>query len=354
MEKVLKVGVIGCGEIAQIAHIPYLQELPGFEVAAICDISRHVVDQVGDRFGVNDKYLDYREMLSRTDLDAVLVSNHDHAEPSIAAMRAGKHVLVEKPMAFNLDQADQMLAAAEENDVKLMIAYMKRYDPAYEWALPQFKAMEDLRLIRMHDFAGGYEINDEIYDLAKPIDIPQRFLQEQQAAMNAAKLAAIGEERADSLAAYNNLLYLCSHDAIILQEAFGPPTRILHADIYKDLFVVAILDYGEGTRCIWESGMVLEISDWDEQLMAYGGKRRIEVKFPFPYLRNAATVVNVNDMEGNANAQKTYVVSFDEAFKREWRHFYECVTEDNVPITSGEKGRADLALLIDLVKAARP
>jgi predicted dehydrogenase len=293
-------------------------------------------------------------MLSEIDLDVVLVTMHDHADPSIAAMRAGKHVMVEKPMAFNLEQADRMLAAAKENDVKLMVAYMKRYDPAYEWALPQLKAMEDIRLIRMHDFAGGYEINDEIYDLAKPIDVPEELIEEHQAKMNAAKLAAIGEDRSEYLAAYNTLLYLCSHDAIILQEAFGPPTRILHVDIFEDLFVVAILEYGESTRCIWESGMILEISDWDEQLMAYGGKRRIEIKFPFPYLRNAATVVNVNDMEGKANAQKKYVVSFDEAFKREWRHFYECVTEDKEPITSGEKGRADLALLIDLVKAARP
>jgi hypothetical protein len=58
-------------------------------------------------------------------------------------------------------------------------------------------------------------------------------------------------------------------------------------------------------------------------------------------------------MEGKASIQKQILVSYDEAFKRQWRHFYECVVKDEWPITNGDKGKADIELLIDLIKFAR-
>jgi predicted dehydrogenase len=352
MDKKLKVGVIGCGEIAQIAHIPFLLELPQYDAQAICDISEHVVTGVGNRFGIKNRYLDYKEMISDEDLDAVVISTHDHFDPVITAANAGVHVLVEKPIAFNLDQADQMIAAAAENNVKLMVAYMKRYDPAFEYALDYFKNIKGLHMIRVHDFAGGYQINSEIYDLIKPNDLSEDFLKKSGEEMTAAKLAAIGEDRAKYLEAFNMLIYLCSHDAIILHEAFGPPTEIVYSDIYNENMVLAVLKYGDNVRCLWESALIMDIADWDEQLVAFGKEQRVELKFPFPYLKNEATIVNINEMEGDVNIQKRVLVSYDEAFKREWRHFYECITKDQEPITSGEKGRRDLALLIDLIKAA--
>jgi predicted dehydrogenase len=352
MEKKIKIGVIGCGEIGQIAHIPYLKELPQYELVAICDLSQKIIDQVGDQYGIAHRYVDYKKMLSEVEMEAVVVSNHDHYQLVVDAANAGKHVMVEKPFAFNLEQADHMIAAAKENNVKLMVGYMKRYDPAFEYALEKFNKMKGLHLIRMHDFAGGYSINAEIYDLVKNDDLPEALIASMNKEMRTAQLAALSEEKADYLSAYTMLLYLCSHDSIILHEAFGPPTEILFSEVYSKDHVVAVLKYGENACCMWESALITDISDWDEQLIAFGTEQRIEVKFPFPYLRNEATLVNINEMEGNANIQKQVVVSFDEAYKREWRHFYDCVTKDIEPITSGEKGRRDLAFLIDLIKAA--
>ncbi len=100
--------------------------------------------------------------------------------------------------------------------------------------------------------------------------------------------------------------------------------------------------------------MLLGRPSWDEHLYAYGENRALQIEFPFPYLKNAVTYLNVNENEPGANIQKRVQVSFDEAFKREWRHFYECITENKEPITSGEKGRRDIAFLIDLVKASCP
>src|SRR5262245_59073825 len=122
----VKVGLIGCGGIAQMMHLPYLKELDDrFEIAALSDISPGLLALVARDYGVERTYLDYREMLERADLDAVLVLTQHHAEPAIAAARAGKHVLIEKPMVVNLDEADELIDAVRSSGVKAMVAYMK-------------------------------------------------------------------------------------------------------------------------------------------------------------------------------------------------------------------------------------
>jgi len=354
MKKTLGVGVIGCGQIAQIAHLPFLNELPEYEVRAICDLSQHILDTVGKRFGVSKRYLDYHDLVKQPDIDVVLVSTVDHADIAIAALNAGKHVFCEKPMAFNLEQCDAMIEASKRNNVKLTIGYMKRHDPAYQFALPLLHEIKDLRLIRVHDLAGDYHINNEIYDLEVNSDVPEEVRAKALEVEKDARIQAIGKSRADLENAYGTLLGLCSHDSIVLHEAFGSPTKIISVDIYANIFVVAILEYGPNVRCVWESGMLLERPSWDEHLSAYGENRALQIEFPFPYLKNAATYVNVNENEKGINVQKRFQVSFDEAFKREWRHFYECITENKEPITSGDKGRRDIAFLINLVKASRP
>lgn len=356
MSKQLKVGVVGCGEIAQIAHLPYLKELPNFSVEAICDVSPAVLAGVGDQFNVAKRTTDYRELVSMPDLDVVLVCNRDHAEPVIAALENGKHVMVEKPMAFNLRQADDMIAAARENKRKLMVAYMKRYDPGYQYALAQIKAIPQVHLIRIHDFGGSYHINNEIYDLFRATDIPQSKIKEARTLEDKAMLEAIGEGNREHLDTFSLLMYNCSHDAIVLREAFGSPERIIDADVYGNGFVLASLEYklpsGTNTRCVWETGLEMNLSDWDEQIAVYGSDRRVSVHFPFPYLKNAVTEVVVGQMENEVFVEKHVTASFDEAFKREWRHFYDCVVNDQEPITGADKGRADIALLIDLLKTA--
>ena len=120
----LRVGVVGCGLIAQIAHLPYLQELAqSFEISAICATSPSRVEQVGQRYNVPKRYLDYRELVEQ-DLDAVFVLTRDHADIAIAAAERGKHVFVEKPIAFNLEEADAMTACARKHGVKLLVGYI--------------------------------------------------------------------------------------------------------------------------------------------------------------------------------------------------------------------------------------
>jgi len=104
-DRVIGVGVIGCGEIAQLMHLPYLMELPAFRIAALCDISPGTVDAVAEQYGVAARYTDHRALLDDPNVDAVVICTYDHGEMVADAIRAGKHLIVEKPLAFTPQEA---------------------------------------------------------------------------------------------------------------------------------------------------------------------------------------------------------------------------------------------------------
>src|SRR3954471_14266375 len=150
MAKRIRVGVVGCGLIAQVMHLPYLTELEDrFEIAALCDLSEPVATELARRYGVARTHARWDDMIDAGGLDAVMIlTSGSHAPVAIAAARAGLHVFTEKPMCLSVAEAEAMVAAAAEADVRLMVGTMKRYDPAYERLAELLPAVEDLRLVR--------------------------------------------------------------------------------------------------------------------------------------------------------------------------------------------------------------
>lgn len=124
----LKVAVIGCGNIA-MSHLTAYQSNPNVEIYALCDIDEKILADRAEKFHVTRTYTDYNEMLKLEEIDAVSVCtwNAAHAECSIAALNAGKHVLCEKPMAVNGEQARKMMEAARANGKLLMIGFVRRF-----------------------------------------------------------------------------------------------------------------------------------------------------------------------------------------------------------------------------------
>ena len=110
----MRVGIIGAGNIAQYAHLPGYQKVPGVQIVAICDIVPERAKQVAAKWNVPQVFTDYREMLKQP-LDAVsiCVPNCVHAEATIAALESGAHVLCEKPMALDALEGEAMVAAAK-------------------------------------------------------------------------------------------------------------------------------------------------------------------------------------------------------------------------------------------------
>jgi predicted dehydrogenase len=137
--KRIKVGVIGCGYIAEEAHLPNLLSCPEAELTAIADVRHERLLTIGKKFCVKKLYTDYHDMLKNNLIDAVVVCvpTFLHHKVVVDALEAGKHVFCEKPMATTLDEADEMILAARKNNVKLMIGHNFRFLPnhriAKEW-----------------------------------------------------------------------------------------------------------------------------------------------------------------------------------------------------------------------------
>src|SRR6476659_6835603 len=128
----VKYGIIGCGAIAQRRHIPECVANPGSKLVALADPIQERVEELATKYGAKG-YTDYKEMLKTADIDAVVVAgpNSLHAQQSIDALSAGKHVLCEKPMATTREEAKAMIDAAKKAGKFLMIGLNQRLMPPH-------------------------------------------------------------------------------------------------------------------------------------------------------------------------------------------------------------------------------
>ena len=127
----LKVGIVGCGGIANGKHMPAMKRNGTFEMVAFCDLIEERAEKAKKEYGTDDArvYVDYKELLEKEELDAVyvLTPNSEHAPITIAALKAGNHVMCEKPMAKTYAEAKAMVEAAKETGKILTIGYQNRY-----------------------------------------------------------------------------------------------------------------------------------------------------------------------------------------------------------------------------------
>ncbi len=137
MEKTIKIGIIGCGGIANSKHMPSLKKVANCEMVAFCDIISERAEKAAKKFGTADAkwYVDYKELLKDAEIDVVHICtpNRSHSFITVDALEAGKHVMCEKPMAINSEEAKKMLDAAERTGKKLTIGYQSRFRPDSEY-----------------------------------------------------------------------------------------------------------------------------------------------------------------------------------------------------------------------------
>lgn len=128
MDQKLRFAIVGCGVISS-THAKSIQELPDAELAAVCDVIESKARKLAETYPA-DVYSDYNEMFKRDDIDvvSVLTPSGMHAEIGIAAARAGKHVIVEKPMDVTLEKGRALINACREAGVKLCVISQHRFD----------------------------------------------------------------------------------------------------------------------------------------------------------------------------------------------------------------------------------
>ena len=130
-KKLIRVGIIGCGGIANGKHMPSLAKVEKCEMVAFCDIVVERAEKAAEKYGTPDAkvYTDYKELLKDESIDVVHVCtpNRSHSFITVDALEAGKHVMCEKPMAINSVEAKKMLDAAERTGKLLSIGYQSRF-----------------------------------------------------------------------------------------------------------------------------------------------------------------------------------------------------------------------------------
>jgi predicted dehydrogenase len=130
MEKT-KIGVIGLGSVAQLIHLPNLMKLNSVEVTSVAEVNKSRLSVITDKFNIREKYTDYNELLAKSDVEAVIIATPTgtHKEIAMAALKAKKDVLVEKPLARSLSEAKPIVESAKRNKKKLMVGLNLRYRP---------------------------------------------------------------------------------------------------------------------------------------------------------------------------------------------------------------------------------
>jgi predicted dehydrogenase len=347
--KPIRIAVVGCGEIAQVMHLPHLAELPQFEIAALCDLSLSLLESLGNRYGVARRTQDYSEVLD--EVEAVAVLTHEHTSVAVAAAEHGKHVFVEKPLGFSIEDCDCVLAAVRENGVKLMVGYMKRFDPGYLYALDRIAELAPIRLVRLHDFGGSFDVHPGIYTLyqaeAPPADESERRGRRVEDSMR----RALGPEHEHLIEVYYEMLMSGSHDLTVLRGILGQAKCVLHSELLEPAGIVSVLDYGDGRKCVYEAALMTGYTWWDQNVSVYGDGSSVSIEFPNPFIRYAPSVVTVRRTEGTTPVMTEIPVSYDEAFRREWLHFADCVRSDREPRTNGNDAKADVELALAMVRA---
>ncbi len=133
MAKKVRLGIIGTGGIANGAHLPGYSQIPELcEIFALCDIDPKALKSTAEKYPVKHKFDDYKKMLEMPEIDAVSVCtpNYVHFAPTVDALKAGKNVLCEKPIAMNAKEAAEMVKTARKAGKILQVGYNSRFAPS--------------------------------------------------------------------------------------------------------------------------------------------------------------------------------------------------------------------------------
>lgn len=353
----LRVGIVGCGEVTQIMHLPSLAQLAErFVVTALCDVSAEVLEGVGAQAGVGKRYTDYRDLLREGEVDVVLVANPDayHAEVALAGIAAGKHVLIEKPMCMSLREADEIVAAQLRAGVTVQVGYMRRYAPAFVEACRAVAEVGEIRLARVHAVLGQNALFvGPTSRVVRGGDVPADVIAAGRQRRSELLDEALGDAPAALRGVYGLLLGLSSHDISAMRELLGMPVGVLYARAHASgRYVSAAFDYG-GFVCQFETG-IDDIPRFDAHIEVYGSERVLRVQFDTPYVRNLPVRLLVTEANRTGGVvERAEHVAWGDPFVAEWLAFHESVTEGREAKTSPADFRKDLELFRDMIAAMR-
>ncbi len=291
-EKRLRVGVLGCGPIAQAAHFESCTKARNADLYAICDVADDLRERMAAIHAPEKTFADYDAMLADPDLDAVIVATSDafHVPASLRALEAGKHVLCEKPVATSVEAAEELRATVAKSGKVLQVGHMKRFDPGLEAA----KAFIDFEMGEMTalkawycDSTHRYPMTDAVQPLIVSSGMARKPAGDPKADLNRYYMLAHGSHLVDTARYFAGEIV-----AVEARQSRKAGMRCWFVDVefangtlgHLDLTVAVRMDWHEGFQIYGANGSILgktfnpwyyKSSEVDIFHEAEGGSRRV-------------------------------------------------------------------------------
>lgn len=322
MEKV-NLGIIGLGFVGKV-HLRNGLNLKSVKLIAVADISKKALSYAKE-LGVKQLFTDYHELLKQPEIDAVVISlpTHLHADCAISAAEMGKHVFLEKPLARNPKEGQEIVSAVRENGVKFMVGYPLRYSPEFVNIKRRMEsgALGDIQTAYAVNIGAGPFFHRA--DSNTPNPVPEWWLDR-------------------GLTGGGALMDLGSHMINLTRWYFGEIKSIRTYLGYR--FNLDIEDYA---ICIanFESGVTATIDvGWFSQETAIGVELHGTVNNASFFMRPSSRI-NTAIRLILGRTPKFFL-----SYREELLHFINCIRSDNVPFTSGYDALKDLEAINEAYK----
>ncbi|GGO70529.1 Gfo/Idh/MocA family protein [Nonomuraea cavernae] len=336
----MKIALVGCGAVAQAVYVPLLSRRRDlFEVTAVCDLSATLAGAVGDRLGAPGRYTALDRMLADGGFEAVvMLASGSHGEAVRQALTAGYAVLCEKPLA--LTRAE--VAALPEG--RLMVGYMKQYDPAVRRAeelLAELGGAAVIRSVEVSVLHPSGESQLAFANLTRARDVDPELLASLRAAEDDLVSRALGEQAPDSVRAlYGVALGSICHDLSLLRRFTGSPEEISHVETWGpapgSIEISGPLPVAGRFAIRWH--YLEDYPAYRETVTVHHDRGSLELVFPTPYLMNAPTTLTMVS-QGESRTEWRDVT---EAFEVQLAAFHAYVNDGKPPLTGAAGGLEDI------------
>jgi predicted dehydrogenase len=236
-----------------------------------------------------------------------------------------------------------------------MVGYMKQHEPGYQYARERILAMRDVRFIQVNHLHPDNALHLRDFRFLRYNDVPEQTREELRRLREARLTEALGPAAtAAEHHAFHMLIGSMIHDISSLRGIFGPPERVISAHIWHDgRGFSAVLAYAGERRCVATWVDLPDLWDFKETLEVYGADERVLLRFPTGFSRGLPTTITLQGSECGIPWTKELALSHDPGFQHEIVHFYRCIVSGGDPLTGVEGARADVALVHELIEAAR-
>jgi predicted dehydrogenase len=346
----VRVGLIGLGEVAQLMHLPLLADDPRFRIDALSDASPSLTERLAQRYGAARRHSSAEALIDDPALDAVFILTPDHLHAPLLerAMRAGRHVFVEKPAALTAGELRPLVALERERRAVVFVGYMRRYARAFLELQRRMPARDEILHVRIRDLIRESEFfANQTRPVLRAEDVPPAVVEDGRRQGEALVRSVLGAgATAEQVRAYRLLTGLASHSVSAMRELLGPPLRVAAARQHRGDTVVILFDYGQFTA-LYEA-VIHEVARFDAGIEVLTADRHFRITYDTPYIRFLPTRLEVT-ASGTASTATEIVGPFHEdAFRLELDAFHEAVTGGGYPKTTLEDSLADLELFADV------